>query len=270
MARSFVRVLVTGSIALGCPIPAPYTEVLSPPVVGQLRGSDEVPIASARVVLSVVYLDSTCASPAQEAVTNEAGVFELPATGQTYHKVRWVTPLEQGPASYRVCVSAGQRLESAFVTYFRADSAPRDSLTCVEWAWEDRARATCSGVNKRRQHLTTGGRWQDDSSSGWFRLILTEGPDQVFRNGLPHFMPHAFVQWMEEVPGFRRVKHIAEVPLDPGIMKVESIELVQRRGVWHASLQGFAPRLIGLAGSSSLLFALGGPGDITAVEQHGK
>jgi hypothetical protein len=268
---SVAVVLALTVATLACPIPGPYTDVLSPPVAGSLRGSDDTPIAGARVAISLEDLDSTCAHPSQDAVTDAGGAFRFPANAKTYNQVRWVVPLMDRPyPSYRVCVSAGQRLQSAYRTFFVPGSTAKDSLTCVEWAWDGGARATCSSVWKRRQALATGGRWQDDSSTGWYRLILAAGPDQVVRNGLPHFLPHAFVQWVEEGAGYRTVRHIAEVPIDSGIMAIESIELLDRDGVWHANLRGFSPRLIGLSGSPSLMFALGGPKVIRPIEQHGR
>ena len=56
------------------------------------------------------------------------------------------------------------------------ESAPLDSITCLEWARDDRARVTCSGLGGVEQTLAIGGRWDEGETSGWYRLILTEAP----------------------------------------------------------------------------------------------
>ena len=204
-------------LTVACPIPIAHTEALSPPVVGLFRQSDDKPIAGARVAVSIEYNDSACAHPIQETTTDTAGVFRLPTTEKRY-SVNWVVPaFDRVDPPYRLCLGVGDTLQTGFAGRGSlSPPGPVDSLTCVEWTWDDRSRVTCSAIRRREQALSAGGRWVDGQSNGSYRLILTEGLRRVPGYRRPMQRPRAYVQWLEEnSDGSRTVRNIAELPIDP-------------------------------------------------------
>lgn len=71
---------LTAALSAGGCILAEKTVTLSPPIRGHYERGDGTPIAGARVVVSTLVRDSTCANPAARTTTDAQGRFELPAT----------------------------------------------------------------------------------------------------------------------------------------------------------------------------------------------
>jgi hypothetical protein len=252
-----------------CPLPIAHTEALSAPVAGVLRRSDGTPIPGARVAVSTDYDDSVCAHAALETTTDSAGTFRLSGTEKRY-RVMWVVPnLDRVAPGYRLCISLDEGLQTA---YFGRGSlsapAPLDSLTCLEWAWNDRTRVTCSAFARAEQTLASGGRWTEGEITGWYQLILTEAPTRVPGRRVPVQRPRAYVQWVERGPNDLRatVTRMVELPIDPKVTGLWEIELLQRYGRWHASLRGTKPKFMRDFASAQLMFELGAPGQIRSVE----
>jgi hypothetical protein len=252
-----------------CPLPIAHTEVLSAPVVGVLSRSDGTRISGARVAVSTDYDDSVCAHAALETTTDSAGTFRLPATQKRY-RVSWVVPnLDRFPPGYRLCVATDEGLQTG---YFGSGSlrapAPLDSLTCLEWAWNDSTRVTCSCFARAEQTLAFGGSWTHGETTGWYQLILTEAPTRIPGHRFPVQRPRAYVQWVGRGSNDPRatVVKIGELPIDPKVTALWEIVLLQRYGKWYASLHGTKPKFMRDFASTQLTFELGAPGQIRSVE----
>jgi len=62
------------------------------------------------------------------------------------------------------------------------------------------------------------------------------------------------------------VRRIAELPIDPKVTALWDVELLERNGRWHARLRGIQPKFMNNFASKQLIFEIGGPGQVTAVE----
>ena len=149
--RTVVAALFLLPSLAGCPVPIAYTETISPPVVGTYYRSDGTPASGAPIALSPGWNDLWCTHTALRTTADSAGAFHLPGTQRRY-RVFWVVPnLDRAPASYCLCVTAGDTLRPAYQGYgSRRADAPADSVTCLEWSWQDRTRLLCSSTKAPR------------------------------------------------------------------------------------------------------------------------
>lgn len=93
--------------ASGC-LPIPRTVPRSPPIQGQYKRADGVPVAGAQVVISTIPDDSTCTRPVARTVTDATGKFELPATKS---RQRFVLLLPYDAVYvFRVCIGTADNL----------------------------------------------------------------------------------------------------------------------------------------------------------------
>jgi hypothetical protein len=152
---------------------------------------------------------------------------------------------------------------------FRGDPHVADSLTCLEWIWEDRKRVTCSASDKG--NLLSGGHWTEGDANGRFRIIRIEDPRRVSGSSRPVLRPRVFVQWVE-ARGMNRemVRTTAELPIDSTVIAVYGeMELSERQGRWRVLLNAERTRTKGSSIWSGrtqtgwLTYELGPPRSIT-------
>jgi hypothetical protein len=204
--------LTTVTLAIaGCILPVSYSEPGSPEVVGQLRRSDGTPAAGARIVVTADGDDAACGRPLGVGTTDADGVFRLAPT-RVQRRGIWLVPaIEHFANTYWICVGVvDSLLHMAYrgATSLRGNPASAtDSLTCLEWAWQDSARVTCAGPMEKRS-IQTGGRWTDGTRSGVYRLIVVEPQWRVRDAGV-------FVQWVEQPAAGSPeiVRQIVAIPL---------------------------------------------------------
>ena len=264
--HTIVALFLLPSVA-GCPVPIAYTETISPPVVGTYYRSDGTPASGVPIALSPGWNDTWCTHTPLRTTSDSAGAFRFPSTQERY-RVFWVIPnLDRAPASYSLCVTAGVTLRPAYQGYgSRKAGAPADSLSCLEWSWEDRTRILCSSTKERT--VVTGGYWRDSNSTGWYRLLLTVEPTRVKRHRTLVQLPHLFVQWIEATSNGIpfRVRTTAEVPLGSDAISLQHMAIENVGDKWYANLYGYKKRtFLNTAALGSTSYELGPPGQAKAV-----
>ena len=266
--RAIAAALFLLPYVAGCPVPIAYTETISPPVMGSYYRSDGTPASGAPIALSPGWNDPWCTRAALRTTADSTGAFHIPATQKRY-RVFWVVPnLDRAAPSYNLCITAADTLRPAYHGYGSwSRHAPADSITCLEWSWQDRARILCS--SRREQSIVTGGYWRDGSATGWYRLLLTVEPTRVKRHRTLVQLPRLYVQWIEStkerIPF--RVRTTAEVQLSPDIISLQHGAIENIAGKWYASLYGHKRIFINnIPASDWNRFELGPPGQAIEVE----
>lgn len=279
MTARFTRstlVIAIGSTCLtACPIPGNFTDTTSSPLVGRLRGADGRPVPDVEVAVSTEWGDDACEKPAHRARTDATGSFQLPAT-QRHYKVVWVIPnLDIVAPRFWLCAAPSDTLRRAYQGYgSRTDSAATDTIECIAWEWESRARVSCNG--RGGQAIVTGGNWTDSASGrdGLYRLLLTEEPTQVkgYQKDAPQDRPYVYVQWVEPDAATRgaeptyRVRASVSLPIDRNkVTHIRRLQLWQREGRWLASLFGIKKSFMNDFDEAELVFELGPPGQAKQV-----
>jgi hypothetical protein len=262
--RASIAVCIAASCLAGCPVPIAHTEALSAPVEGVLVQADGTPASGAQVAVSTEVSDSSCTRPALTTTTDAMGAFRLPGI-QKRHRVRWIIPnLDIRTPRYQLCASIADTLRPAYHGWGSVTgSASPDSVTCQEWAWDNRPRITCSG--RRDTRLVTGGRWIAGDASGFFRLILAD--DATGPRGV-ETRPRTYLQWIEQSAAGRPLSIRATVllPTDPKAYGIHTPRLEQRsEGGWCASVRSMRQRPILGAKETLLAFELGPPRQVRPV-----
>ena len=174
MTSRVARALAAGGSLLlaGCPLPLPRTEARSAPLAGTVLREDGTPLRDAEVVVATRESGPSCTEPAVRSRTDDRGGFALAGTQHTY-KVTWFVPnLDVVAPRFFLCVGVRDTLRPAYVGIGSlGPEAQPDTVHCVEWEWESRARVSCSGSAAR--DVVTGGRWQDSAAVGFFSVFLT-------------------------------------------------------------------------------------------------
>ena len=205
---------------LACVLPVEVTDAVSPRIVGWYRGSDELPVAGARVVVAE---DAACRKPLAADTTGPQGVFELPPTTVKRRGVWLVPAFERFTSTYWLCASAGDTsLQLAYEGLMLVRGSPPpvpDSIVCLQWRWQDSARVTCAGPNQTNV-IQEAGTWTDGSASGFYRLIIVEPVWQERYGGL-------YLQWVEGAPAGKSgiVRETASLHLSPRVMTVDEATL---------------------------------------------
>ena len=206
---------------LGCVLPVKVESPASPRIIGWYRGSDDVPVSDARLLVSD---DAACRKPLAIDTTGPSGVFELPATTVTRRGIWLVPAFERFHNTYWLCASAtgDTALQLAYegVMLFRAvPPVVVDSLVCLEWSWQDSARVTCAGPNQKSV-IQTVGTWTEGGATGFHRLIVVEPVWQQRYGGL-------YLQWVERpaAGGKDVVRETAALHVSPRVMTVDEATL---------------------------------------------
>lgn len=264
---SALLVCVVAPAIAACPLPVKRTEALSGPVSGQVIQADGTARAGAAVVVSTEWDDTLCAAAAARTTTDSNGGFQLPGT-QKHYSVTWVIPMmDRFAPGYRLCVSVADTLRVAYHGWGSLhDTAPRDSVTCLEWAWQGRSRVTCSGLAEHA--IATGGRWTDADASGWYRLILAYEPTVVPNRRRPELRPHAYVQWVEhsETGPPYNLRAITELEIDRKATALWETAIWLHDGRWYASLLGTRKTFMNDFHGAEYTYRLGPPGDVSRAE----
>ena len=265
--RDAIISVLLAPFAAGCPLPVARTETVSGPVVGLLFHTDGTPRPGAEVVVSTEWADTLCTAAVLRTTTDSTGAFRFPPT-QRHYDVTWVVPLlDRSPPGYRLCVSVADTMQVAYHgqgSFY--NTAARDSITCLEWVWEQRSRVTCSGDVEHG--LAEGGRWTDAEASGWYRLILTQEPTVVRgRRGL-EVRPHAYVQWVAHSPTGPPypIRATVELEIDRKVTALWETAVVEHDGRCYASLGGTRKTFLNDFHSAELAFRLGPPGQVLRSE----
>ena len=105
----------------------------------------------------------------------------------------------------------------------RAEGVPPDTVSCLQWIWEERARSVCSGSAEKP--VQTGGHWSDSTASGYYRLI-DSGPGWEGRES------GVFLQWVEvdRASGAETVRRTITFPLAPRLLSVGAALVSQDAG----------------------------------------
>lgn len=256
----------------GCPLPIAHTETLSPPLVGVFTHDDGTPVPGARVAVSSEWGDAACVHATRLTTTDSAGLFRLPAT-EKRHRILWIIPgFDYAMPTYNLCV-ATENAQFAYRGYLSSrwlaplgGEGSLDSITCLEWALNERPTVICSGTKESLQStgggvLVTGGHWTDEKATGWYRIILT-GHTQDVR--------HAYLQWVEPsgTDPLQAVRLTRELPVDFGSIDGAAYAKISEHGQrWCATV---APVWSSHRPGSKWpgwRFDLGPPGEVRQVEE---
>ena len=208
-----------------CYLPARFTEPASPILSGTLLDSDGHPVAGARVAITPhTYDDKHCRRATVHATTDSSGRFGFQST-TVERKGIWLVPaIERFFNDYAICTGANDStLRIAYLgrVPLRADGVPPDTVSCLQWIWDGRARSVCSG--SAETPVQTGGHWSDSTGSGYYRLI-DSGPGWEGREA------GVFLQWVQtdRRSGAETVRQTMTFPLAPKLLSV-SARLVSPR-----------------------------------------
>jgi hypothetical protein len=277
--RRRLAALLAFALALGSGgcvfLPIPYTEGGSPPLSGEYRRSDGTPGVGVHVALSTVEADSLCTRPAALADVGAEGRFELPRTTVRRRGILLFPPFERFWNTYWICAGAA---ETALLPAYRGSGSldvesPPETLSCLEWEWQGRARVTCGGP--REGVLAAGGRWVGGGAGrtgGSYRLIIAEDTVRVPGWRVPMKRPRAYLQWVEQpVAGAPlRVRETLVLPVDPKVVELGDARVQERvGGGWCASMLTTRESALGNLRQQLIAFALGPPGVVQAVEACG-
>ena len=210
-----------------CYLPAHFTEPASPMLTGTLLDSDGHPVAGARVAITPhTYDDKHCRRASVHATTDSSGRFGFQST-TVERKGIWLVPaIERFFNGYAICTGASDStLRIAYLgrVALRAEAVPPDTVSCLQWIWEGRARSVCSGSSETP--IQTGGHWSDSTGSGYYRLI-DSGPGWEGRES------GVFLQWVQVDPasGAQTVRHTMTFPLVPKLLSVGAALVSQDAG----------------------------------------
>ncbi|MFL5562944.1 MAG: carboxypeptidase-like regulatory domain-containing protein [Gemmatimonadaceae bacterium] len=218
-ARLTAAVLASLIALAGCYLPVHFVEPASPLLSGTYLGSDGQPVAGARVaVTSHTYDDAHCRRATVRATTDSAGRFHFQSTTIERKGILLVPAIERFFNAYAICTGAtDSSLRIAYIgrVPLRAELVPPDTVSCLQWMWEGRARSVCSGSSENP--VQVGGSWSDGSSNGYYRLINT-GPGWDGRES------GVFLQWVERDArdGAQIVRQTIAFPLAPKLLDVSA------------------------------------------------
>jgi hypothetical protein len=129
----------------GACLPIPRTVTLSPEIEGSYLREDHTPIAGARVLLSTVPRDSTCANPVSSAVTDAQGRFQMAATSRREPVILLIPGLDR-VFCYQLCGGRSEPLHGAETACELHSMQPVQKIRCVEYpmfARPDTVRLAC-------------------------------------------------------------------------------------------------------------------------------
>jgi hypothetical protein len=261
-ARS-VLAIVCLTAAIGCPIPARHTELVTPQVTGIVRDSDGTSAAGIPVAVSPSDGDLACMTPSARGVTDSAGRFQLPAVHEE-KRVFWFTPLEHfGTTSYRFCVGGAPTTTTQQVAAMASTRmmgwARGDTLECFHWTLRDSARVSCNRPMIQYAEFTFGA-WRDARDSGYYRLLRADEDTRGYAQ-------RAVVQWLAvtrpNASGGPSVLAQLELPTGEAIV---GATYAIRRGRVVARVESI--RRTKWDNRRWLAFELGGPGEAREVPDH--
>jgi len=207
--------VVTG----GCYLPVHFVEPASPMLSGTYLGGDGMPIAGVRVAItSHSYDDPHCRQATVHATTDSAGRFYIRSTTVERKGIFLVPAIEKFFNVFALCTGAADSsLRIAYIgrVPLRVEQIPPDTLSCLQWMWEGRARSVCSGQSETP--LQMGGFWSDSTGTGYYRLI-NEGPGWDGRE------PGVFLQWVQRGPydSAQIVRQTIDFPLVRKLLSVSA------------------------------------------------
>jgi hypothetical protein len=175
------------------------------------------------VAVTTGHRDATCARALERTTVDLAGVFRLRATTLRRRWLVLIPPIERFFNYYWLCAGASDAVLA--MAYhgrtslgYRGGTAP-DTVRCLEWPWQGRARVTCAGPHEK-DALQAGGRWSDGATAGFYRLI-------VIRNGWDARQPGVFLQWVQSsgTDAPEVVQETIALPLAPRLFEIEEARL---------------------------------------------
>jgi hypothetical protein len=260
---AFALALGTGGCIF---LPIPYTEGASPPLTGEYQRSDGTPGVGVHLAVSILDPDSLCTRPAARTTVGPEGRFELPRTTVRRRGILLFPPFERFWNAYWICAGAS---ETPLLPAYRGHGSlsaesPPETLRCLEWAWQGRARVTCSGP--REGLLAEGGQWVGGGApraGGSYRLIIAEDTVRAPGWRVPVKRPRAYLLWVDRSTGGspRHVRETLVLPIDPKVVELGDARVQERvGGGWCASMLATRESSLGNLRQEMLAFALGPPG----------
>jgi hypothetical protein len=131
------------AISVWACLPFSRTFISSPPIVGVYRAETGEPLSGVQLAISLTSLDSLCASPARQTMTDSAGAFALPLT-EDRDAIIIFLPIEH-VFSYTFCarVAGNMRFAHQGSALMSFDPTPV-SLTCIESRTPNTAPVVCT------------------------------------------------------------------------------------------------------------------------------
>jgi hypothetical protein len=178
----------------GCVLPLNIPEAGSPVLVGIVHREDGTPAIGARIAITNEPGRSSCAHTSARTFTDATGVFRFEPTTFVQRWVVVVPPIEKFFNWYGVC--AGTSDSGLELTYhgrvrihYGGEGSKVDTLNCLQWTWQGRHRATCTGPGAENT-IQRGGGWSDAHGSGFYRMIAVSHGSASAESGV-------YVQWVQ-------------------------------------------------------------------------
>ena len=181
-------------LALGsCALPLNISEPGSPSLVGIVKRSDGMPAVAVRVAITNDYSNPSCGHTNARASSDSSGIFRFAPTTYVQHWVFFFPAFERFSIYYAVCTGEADsilaRAYEGSVSLRSPQSPASDTLRCLEWSWQERARVTCNGPGAE-DRIQSLGAWSDADGAGFHRLIVVRDEFDDARVGV-------YVQWVQ-------------------------------------------------------------------------
>lgn len=219
--RSAASLLTLGLTS--CVLPLNVSEPGSPSLVGIVTRADGMPAVAARVAVTNDYGNPSCGHTNARAFADSSGIFHFAPTTYVQHWVVFFPPIEKFSNYYAVCAGAADsilaRAYEGSVGLGYHEAPARDTLRCLEWAWQDRTRVTCNGPGAE-DRIQSGGAWSDADGAGFYRLIVVRDRSERRDVGV-------YVQWVQRTNSSppQRVRQAVALPLPARLISLDTVKV---------------------------------------------
>jgi hypothetical protein len=211
---------------IGC-LPLDVTEAGSPVLVGIVHHEDGTPSIGSRVAITNDNGLASCAHTSARTFTDSAGIFRFAPTTFVRRWVMLFPPVERFWNWYGLCAGPADSVldltyEGRVPLHYEAEAHGVDTLSCLQWSWHGRPRATCAGRGAD-DRIQLGGGWSDARGSGYYRLIAVSHGSAVAESGV-------YVQWVQhrDASGHEAVRETIGLSLTSAILQSLETKLFVR------------------------------------------
>ena len=248
---------VTGCLLLSItaciPLPIPHTERLTPSVRADFRARSGHPAAGVAVALTASRRDTLCERAVIQRVTDARGHIEVPPV-EKRKSIFWLTMMDRADGiGYWVCTGTTDALGAPVYESRSEVSGGRsgDDLDCFTWEAAQRPFVSC--YSGRMKRPLQGGRWQQGSAGGTYRVLFVDRAQGVFAR--------SFVQWLVG----DSIVAVSELPRDAKPWERKRLGLSERGGRWYLTYAVPHSTFWNKLGNRWVTYELGAPGEVREV-----
>src|SRR5690348_1369216 len=235
------------------PLPIPHTERVTPSVRADFRARSGHPAAGVADALTASRKDTLCERAVIQRVTDARGHIEVPPV-EKRESIFWLTMMDRTDGiGYWVCTGTIDSL-GAPVYESRTEISGRmagDDLDCFSWEAAQRPFVSC--YSERMERPLRGGRWQQGSSGGIYRVLFVHRPH--CGDARP------FVQWLVG----DSIVAVSELPREAEPCERKRLGLSERGGRWYLTYAEPHSTFWIKLGKHWVTYELGAPGEVREV-----